>query len=78
MAPFRKQILDVIRNPDFICEGDAGELKAVSPVVPDGKVVVVIYKEVSKSDGFVITAHLGRTKTIESLRKRKIVWKQQN
>lgn len=78
MASFEEQILATIRNPDFICEGDAGELKAVSPVLPDGKVLVVVYREVSESDGFVITAHLGRTKTIESLRKRKIVWKQQN
>jgi hypothetical protein len=64
-----------IENPDFITAGDFGELLAVklydkTPVTND-KYLMVVYKETSKIDGFILTAYFCR-----SINKtRRIVWK---
>lgn len=77
MHPHRADVLDTLSNPDFICKGENGELKAVRAHSTVGKVLVVVYKEIGE-DGFVITAHLGREKTPPSLKKRELVWKRPN
>jgi hypothetical protein len=68
-------ILETIENPDLILAGDFGELLATrllkkTPVTND-KYLVVIYKETSKLDGFILTAYFSRTIN----KTRKIVWK---
>ncbi len=40
--------------------------------IEKGKYIVVVYKEVSSSDGFIITAFLKRRK--KQLEKRKKIW----
>ena len=49
-------VLDAVQNPDFVARGSHGALKAVRNM---GKKrwMVVVYRESSKEDGFVITAY---------------------
>jgi len=68
-------ILEAIENPDFILEGDFGEFLAVklykkTPVTND-KYLIVVYKETSTIDGFILTAYFSRSIN----KKRRIVWK---
>ena len=56
----KERVLETITDPDFIQKGDFEELIAVryykkTPLT--SKYLVTIYKEVAKSDGFVITAY---------------------
>ncbi len=48
-----------------------GEYLAVREILP-GKFIVVIYKEINKRDGFIITSFLTRRK--KQLERRKKVW----
>ena len=71
----KDQVLETISNPDLIQNGDFGELIAVkfyqnTPLT--SKYLVTIYKEIAKTDGFVITAYYA-SKPSE---RRKKVWKQ--
>ncbi len=67
-------VLETVSSPDAVYEGDRDELLAVRyyPVTPKGaKFLVVVYKETSQQDGFVITAYLtGKEKRL--LRRRQI------
>ncbi|MEW6066749.1 MAG: hypothetical protein AB1610_00395 [Nitrospirota bacterium] len=49
-------MLETVENPEFIIKGNKGTLKATKNM---GKAtwMVVVYKEISKTDGFVITAY---------------------
>ena len=61
-------------HPDAIYEGSSGELLAIKKI-QSGKYIVVAYKEVSKTDGFVITAFL--TSKMRQFERRKKVWSRQ-
>lgn len=68
-------VLETIENPDFILAGDFGELLAVkrydkTPVSQD-KFLIIVYKETSKLDGFILTAYFSRSIN----KKRRMVWK---
>lgn len=68
-------ILETVENPDLILEGDFGELLAVrryekTPVTND-KYLIVVYKETSNLDGFILTAYFSRGIN----KSRKTVWK---
>ena len=65
-------VLDAIEDPDFVVEGYGGELLAVRRV-GGGKSLVVVYRERSSNDGFVITAYLARR--VGSLMKRGVLWR---
>ncbi|GAB4380630.1 MAG: hypothetical protein Kow0042_30840 [Calditrichia bacterium] len=73
MAGYYFEVLETIQNPEAIFEGQGGELLATREIEP-GKYLVVIYKEVYKDDGFVITAFLTRRK--EQIQRRKQLWPQ--
>jgi hypothetical protein len=73
MAGYYFEILETLANPGAIYEGKAGECIAVRGIEKD-KYVVVVYKELSKEDGFVITAFL--TRRIIQLEKRRKIWTQ--
>jgi hypothetical protein len=76
MADFYFEILETIQNPSIIYKGNYGEFNAVSfQNKPSDKFFVVVYKEVSLIDGFVITAYLSNKKV--SFKKKKIIWKHQ-
>ena len=70
LAGFRYDVLEAIANPERIVAGNAGELLAMR-TQPDGKVLVVVYREIS-NDGFVITAFL--TRRPASLNRRTQLW----
>jgi hypothetical protein len=70
LASYFHEVLDVIQRPDLVFRGTQGSLKAARTL---GKKswLVVIYRELSKNNGFVITAYLLDTKP-----KGEVVWRQ--
>ena len=76
IAGFYYEILESIEKPDSIYEGKYGELIATKHFEKlNNKFVVVIYKELSEEDGFVITAYLSNE--IQEFVKRKKIWDSQ-
>lgn len=74
MAGYYFEVLETVENPEAIYEGKMGELLAIREV-ENGKNIVVVYKELSKDDGFVITSFLTRRKN--QFERRRKIWKQQ-
>ncbi len=70
LASHFHDVLEAIQKPDFVVRGNKGSLKATRNIGKK-KWLIVIYKEVSKRDGFVITAYFLDTKP-----KGKIIWRQ--
>jgi len=73
-APERARVLQSLEDPDMVQAGDFGELVAIRhwPATSLGsKHVVVAYREVDQSDGFILTAYLARRPS----RSRSILWK---
>lgn len=72
MASLMETVLDGVENPEYILRGYRGTLTAT---VHLGKrsYLKVIYRELSHTDGFVITARIDR-----QLDKSKIVWRRDN
>jgi hypothetical protein len=71
MAGYYFEVLESVAQPEAIYEGRAGECLAVREVEKD-KYIVVIYKEVSNEDGFIISAFL--TKRKRQLERRRRLW----
>jgi len=71
LAGYMFEVLEAVDDPQVIYKGGADELLAVREVEP-GKFLVVVYKELSVEDGFVITAFL--TRRIRQLEGRKSIW----
>ena len=71
MSGLSQEVLETINNPDVIVKGSKNELMAIKEF--KGKSLIVVYKEVTKEDGFVITAFL--TVNAEKIKRRGIVWK---
>lgn len=71
MAGYYFEILETIENPEVIYKGMEGEFIAVKEI-EKSKYIVVIYKETSKEDGFVITSFL--TKRKKQLERRPKIW----
>jgi hypothetical protein len=70
----RARVLEAVTQPEFIEEGDAGELLAVrfyelTPLT--SKFLVVAYRETGATDGFVVTAYFTRRTSA----RRTTVWK---
>lgn len=61
MAGYYFEVLETVEMPEAIYKGQAGECIAIKELEGD-KHIVVIYKEESKQDGFIITAFLTRKK----------------
>jgi hypothetical protein len=72
MASFMETVLDGLEHPEYILRGYKGTLIAV---VHFGKrsYLNVVYRELSLTDGFIITARIER-----ELDKSKIVWRRDN
>jgi hypothetical protein len=73
MAGYYFEVLETVENPEAIYEGKVGECIAVRQI-EKGKYIVVVYRELSKEDGFVITAFLTRRK--KQLERRRKIWQQ--
>ena len=65
------EILETIEMPELIIRGNNGSLKAAKNFGKN-KWLVAVYKELSKKDGFVITAYFLSTKP-----KGEIIWQRQ-
>lgn len=72
LAGYYFDVLETISDAETIYEGKKDEYIAIKSLEGKKKYLVVAYKEISKDDGFVITAFF--TKRIESLRRRKRLW----
>ena len=71
LAGYSSEVLETIANPEAVYEGTAGELLAARQIEP-GKYLVVVYREQTSTDGFVITAFLTRRR--RQLERRKKLW----
>jgi len=56
LASYYFEVLETVEKPGFIIRGNKGSLKAAKNMGRD-KWLVVVYRELSKEDGFVITAY---------------------
>jgi hypothetical protein len=70
LASYFHDVLDAIEKPDFVARGSKGSLKA-SKNMGRSNWLVVIYKELSKRNGFVITAYL-----LDRKPKGEVIWRQ--
>ncbi len=74
IADYYFEILETVENPNFIYKGRFDDLIAVSQVDNKArKFIVVIYKEIGITDGFIITAFI--TNKINYLDKKELIWK---
>ncbi|HBL30848.1 MAG TPA: hypothetical protein DD490_28770 [Acidobacteria bacterium] len=69
VAGYYDEVLETVANPDIIVPGYGGSLIAVRSL---GQLrhLCVIYREVSRSDGFIVTAYFCR-----KIDRRKAIWK---
>ncbi len=74
VSGYYRDVLETLSWPEFIVRGGGGELLAVK-TISTGKFLVVVYKETSANDGFVITVFL--TRRIRQIERREQVWKRQ-
>lgn len=63
-----EDVLSVVENPEWLVPGHHGSLIAVRSFGRD-RYLMVVYRELSKSDGFVITAYFS-----SSVDRRKAIW----
>ncbi len=70
LASYYFEVLETVEKPDFIARGNKGSLKAARNMGKD-KWLVVLYKEISKNDGFIITAYF-----LAKRPKGAVIWKQ--
>lgn len=71
MAGYYFEVLETVEDPETIYQGTMGEYVAVRAIEKE-QYMVVVYKELSKEDGFVITAFLTRRR--RQLEKRRKIW----
>jgi len=71
MAGYYFEVLETVEQPEAIYQGRTDECLAVREVGKD-KYIVVVYREVSTKDGFIITAFL--TKRKRQLERRPKLW----
>ena len=57
LASYFYEVLDTVERPELIVRGNKKALKAARNIGRK-KWLVVVYRELSKSDGFVITAYM--------------------
>ena len=73
LAGYYDEIVGTIEHPDYVIEGYKGALIALKQVRA-GKFLAVVYREISDSDGFIITAYF--TSRIK-LEREAVVWQRQ-
>ncbi len=65
-------VLDVVKDPDVLFVGDKDEILAVRKKSGKSMWFVVVYKEINREDGFILTAYI--TSDERWLFKRKVLW----
>ncbi len=71
MAGYYDDVLAVIEDPELVLQGHRGSLIAAHGCGRD-RYLMVIYKELSADDGFVITAYFARKPD-----RSRVTWKRQ-
>jgi hypothetical protein len=75
VADYYFEILETVENPEIIYVGKNGELIAIKEFQKTSpKFVVVIYKELDKLDGFIITSFISNRN--QEFNKKTVLWKQ--
>lgn len=69
IAGYYDDCLRVVEEPDLILAGYRGSLKAVKGFGRN-RYLVVVYRELSQEDGFIITAYF-----VSRINRRKTVWR---
>ncbi|MDI6840673.1 MAG: hypothetical protein QMD71_07495 [bacterium] len=72
VAGYYDEILNTVENPEFIIKGCRNALIAISK--KDKRSLAIVHKELSKTDGFIITAYF--TSKLD-LDKEEILWQKQ-
>ena len=70
LAGYYDAVLNVVEDPDYIIEGYKEAYMALREM-GKGKFLAVIYREIDRKDGFIITAYF--TRKIK-LKKESILW----
>jgi len=74
IAAYYDEILETVENPEVIYLGQFDEFIAIgSVIVPERKFIVVVYKEISSADGFIITAYISNKQ--QKFEKKEVLWK---
>ncbi len=77
IADYYYEILETIETPEIIYEGNNDAKIAIKKFQEKNPIfVIVVYKETSANDGFVITAYFSNKE--QEFKKKKIVWKHQS
>jgi len=74
MAGFFDEVLSTVEDPDFVIQGYGGALIALR-AINKGKFLVVIYKEINRKDGFVITSFMSSKIRME---KEVVLWQKKS
>lgn len=69
LASYFFDVLETVEHPEFVIRGNKGTLKAARNMGKN-KWLVVVYREISKTDGFVITAYF-----LDDKPKGEIIWR---
>jgi len=69
LASYFYEVLETVEKPDFVVRGNKGTLKATRNMGKN-RWIVVIYRETSKTDGFIITAYF-----LDKRPKGEIIWR---
>jgi hypothetical protein len=69
LASYFYEVLETVEKPDFVVRGNKGTLKATRNTGKN-RWIVVIYRETSKTDGFIITAYF-----LDKRPKGEIIWR---
>lgn len=69
MRGYEEDVLDAVESPELILTGAGGVLVAVVSFGRKGY-LQVIYKEVTRADGFIITAYFK-----DSYNRRQVIWR---
>jgi hypothetical protein len=69
LAGYYDNVLNTIENPDFVLRGYKGALIAIKGIAKR-RYLAVVYKELTRNDGFVLSAYF-----TSKIRKRSIVWR---
>ena len=69
MAGYYEDVLDLVENPDIVLQGYRGSLVAARSYGRQ-RYLMVVYRQVSMEDGFIITAYF--TSAID---RRKALWR---
>ncbi|HEX9916517.1 MAG TPA: hypothetical protein VGB16_02170 [candidate division Zixibacteria bacterium] len=72
LAGHYDDVLNTLENPDFVLRGYKSALIAIKGIAK-GRYLAVVYKELKRDDGFVLSAYI-----TTKIRKRLIIWRKEN